>query len=324
MSMVGRIRRSMLPLVDVALLTLILPSALILKFYRKTGSNKLQRNTSLLKRLGVFPIVNHYYEPLFDDRLLKVSLREKRDLPGIDFKIDEQLALLGKLGYADEFKRFVESEKTRTGAAAFKIDNDSFGSGDADFLYQYLRHVKPKKVIEIGCGSSTKVASAALIKNQEETGVAAEQLCVEPFEQPWLESFPNIKLLRKKIEDCDLDWSNVLSAGDLLFIDSSHMIRPQGDVLHEYLNIIPVLKPGVIVHVHDIFTPRDYMDSGIRDYVFFWNEQYLLEAMLGNTARYDVIAALNYLRHDYYDNLMKVCPYLTPSREPASFYFKVR
>ena len=67
---------------------------------------------------------------------------------------------------------------------------------------------------------------------------------------------------------------------DILFIDSSHIIRPQGDVLFEYLEILPILNPGVVVHIHDIFSPKDYLDNWIINDHLFWNEQYLLEAFL--------------------------------------------
>jgi hypothetical protein len=101
------------------------------------------------------------------------------------------------------------------------------------------------------------------------------------------------------------------------------MIRPQGDVLTEYLQIFPSLKYGVYVHIHDIFTPKDYLKRWIIDDVRFWNEQYLLEALLTNTDRYEIVAALNYLKHHHYDQLREVCPYLTTNSEPGSFYFKI-
>lgn len=133
----------------------------------------------------------------------------------------------------------------------------------------------------------------AVDKNINEFGIAVQHICIEPFEQPWLESMQGITVLRDRVEELDWDWSTELSAGDLLFVDSSHIIRPQGDVLIEYLQIFPKLSSGVYVHVHDIFTPKDYLESWIIDDVRFWNEQYLLEALLSNTSRYEVVAALN-------------------------------
>jgi hypothetical protein len=148
-------------------------------------------------------------------------------------------------------------------------------------------------------------------------------VCIEPYEQPWLERLGDVKVVRKKLEDCGLDWSRELGPGDLLFVDSSHMIRPGGDVLTEYLEIFPVLQPGVVVHVHDIFTPRDYPRVWLLDEVRFWNEQYLLEALLTDSPRYEVVAALNHLKHEHFAELQRVCPYLTTSSDPGSFYFRV-
>ena len=114
----------------------------------------------------------------------------------------------------------------------------------------------------------------------------------------------------------------MLQEGDLLFIDSSHIIRPQGDVLFEYLTILPVLATGVNVHIHDIFSPRDYPDVWIRDSVLMWNEQYLVEAFMSHSSTFQVVAALNQLKHEYFEELSQVCPYLGEKHEPGSIYLK--
>jgi predicted O-methyltransferase YrrM len=215
-------------------------------------------------------------------------------------------------------------ERPALSSLDFCIHNGSFESGDADFLYQIIRHLKPKKIIEIGSGNSTKIASLALKQNEVESGESTKHICIEPYEQPWLKDLDSITLIRERIEKLQFDWENELNEGDLLFVDSSHMIRPQGDVLTEYLQIFPRLKQGVFVHIHDIFTPKDYLQSWVINDVRFWNEQYLLEALLSNTEKYEVVAALNFLKHHHYDDLLRVCPYLTADREPGSFYFKVR
>ena len=162
----------------------------------------------------------------------------------------------------------------------------------------------------------------ALIKNEQELKSFSEHVCIEPYEQPWLNEL-GIKIIREPVEDCPKSIFSKLQDGDLLFIDSSHIIRPQGDVLFEYLEILPELSKGVIVHVHDIFTPMDYPTDWIVNKVLFWNEQYLLEMMLSNSQRYEVIAGLNYLKQNHFQKLAKVCPYLKPESNPASFYFRV-
>jgi hypothetical protein len=84
-----------------------------------------------------------------------------------------------------------------------------------------------------------------------------------------------------------------------------------------------MLKSGVFIHIHDIFTPRDYLAKWVVDDVKFWNEQYIVEALLSNTNHYEIVAALNFLKNDHYDSLIKVCPYLDKEREPGSLYIKV-
>jgi hypothetical protein len=312
------------PVVDLVMAVVAIPAALILWLYRWIGSRRLPIATAMLRKIGVFPIRDHYYEPLFNDAHLSKPLDEPRELPGIDFNIEQQVELLGQLDFADEIERFIEQQKGDTSATSFRFNNSAFEPGDAEFLYQAIRHFKPGKVIEIGSGYSTKIARHALAMNAKEDGRQPRHICIEPYEQPWLESFGDIELVRARVEDCDIDWRSELTSGDLLFIDSSHVIRPQGDVLHEYLEILPQLASGILVHVHDIFTPRDYLDSWVRGDVHFWNEQYLLEAVLGNSVRYEVVAALNLLQHDHHDAMKRVCPFLELDHQPGSFYFRVR
>jgi len=316
--------RVLRPAVDVVLSVLAIPAGFVMLLYRRIGSRRLPTTTRALKRIGIFPIRNHYYEPLFDDRYLSSPLDTPRALPGIDFNVSNQLNLVGQLTYADEFVEFVEQQQTDPSEASFRLNNEAFESGDAEFLFQVIRHFRPNTIIEIGSGTSTKIARKALSLNAQEGGAKTRHICIEPYEQPWLESFGDIELIRAKVEACDIDWRSRMASGDLLFIDSSHVIRPQGDVLYEYLNVLPQLRSGVIVHVHDIFSPRDYLDNWVRRDVRFWNEQYLLEATLGNSARYEVIAALNLLKHEHYSELKRICPYLERDREPGSFYFRVR
>ena len=311
-----------LKLFEIILLPLIFVSAMSLWFYRRIGSRRLPLSTAALKKIGVFPIINHYYEPLFNDKMLNDSLAVARKLPGLDFNIPSQLKLISTINYSGEFIDFVNREKIQKQPQSFEIHNASYCSGDAEFLYGFVRHFKPKRIVEIGCGNSTKIIHEANRVNFTETASEYEHVCIEPFEQPWLNSFNDIELIRSKVEDLDLSYFDKLQAGDFLFIDSSHVIRPQGDVLHEYLTLIPNLNEGVFIHVHDIFSPHDYLQSWIKDDVKFWNEQYLLEALLSNTDSYEVIAALNLLKRNHYDELQAVCPFITEEREPGAFYFK--
>jgi hypothetical protein len=309
--------------IDLLLVVLATPAAFILLAYRRVGSARLPMTTRTLKKIGVFPIRKHYYEPLFDETILTSPLSDDRYLPGIDLNVLGQLTLLGSMTCSQEL---IDLKLDRSPARSydFYIDNNSYCSGDAEYLYQFIRTTQPRKIIEIGSGHSTRMARTAIAGNLAASGVATTHICIEPYEMNWLEQLDGVKVIRKRLEECDLDWKTELGSGDLLFIDSSHMIRPQGDVLKEYLEILPLLSSGVYVHIHDIFTPKDYLNTWIENDVRFWNEQYLLEAMLANTGRYEVIGALNYLKHHNYDALKRVCPYLTADREPGAFYIRIR
>ncbi len=305
-------------LIDGVMSGFVALSAIILGAIRQYGIQKLPLSRRILDRLGVFPIRNSYYEPQFKyAELDKVSLAP-RNLPGIDWNMDGQLDFLSKLTYADELSDL----SVPKGKLDFDIDNGSFASGDAEYWYQIIRSVKPRKIIEIGSGNSTLMALRALEKNRaDDSSYACEHICVEPYEAPWLEQ-AGVKLIRNLVENVDSSIISDLDENDILFIDSSHIIRPRGDVLFEYLELLPSLKKGVIVHIHDIFSPRNYPARWLRDEVLFWNEQYLLEAFLTNNHDWEIIGALNFLSHDHFDKVKKVAPFLAKDRDPGSFYIR--
>jgi uncharacterized UPF0146 family protein len=309
-----------LPILDAVVALFCLPASFLFLFVRRFGVEKLRLTRKVFMNVGVFPIRDHYYEPLFNPRHLGKPLDDDRILPGINLNDAGQQKLLGELSFSDELVGMKLDQPPKS-TDDFYVGNSTFGPGDAEFLYQFIRHTKPRKVVEIGSGHSTKIARLALEQNRSTFGIVAEHSCIEPYEMPWLEGI-GVKVMRKKVEDCPIGLFDDLDAGDFLFIDSSHMIRPQGDVLREYLEILPRLKSGVNIHVHDIFTPKDYLTPWIREKVLFWNEQYLLEAMLSSSNRYSVVAALNYLKHHHYDLLQQVCPYLSRHHEPGSFYLR--
>ena len=239
------------------------------------------------------PITNHYYEPFFTP---KDYTKRSRALPGIDLNIDEQLSLLGNFKYNDELIK-IPLEKSAN--LKFHYNNSGFEAGDAEFLYNMIRLKKPAKIIEIGSGNSTLMALNAILKNKKENpDYNCEQICIEPYEKDWLEKLP-VNVLREKVESINKELFVSLNPNDILFIDSSHVIRPQGDVVFEFLEILPILNSGVIIHIHDIFTPNDYPESWLFDKIMLFNEQYLLEAFLTHNPNYKIIGSLNYLIHNY-------------------------
>ena len=251
---------------------------------------------------------------------LRHSLSADRSLRGLDFNVPAQLALLEKFDYnADLLALPLEPQVT----TSFYYHNGNFESGDAEFLFNIIRHFRPANIIEVGSGHSTLMAMHAIERNRAaDSHYSCNLTCIEPYEQPWLEQ-TGAKVIRQKVEMIDLGFFQVLGRNDVLFIDSSHVIRPQGDVLFEYLEILAILKSGVLIHAHDIFTPKDYDDGAVLDDSKLWNEQYLLEAFLSFNNQFSVIGSLNFLWHHYRKQLTRVCPILEqePDRQPGSFWF---
>jgi hypothetical protein len=306
---------------DAIVSLLVYPAAWVLRRIRSRGVEHLPYCKSALLRMGVFPIVNHYYEPQFDLRGSRRPQAQERPLPGIDWNVDEQLALMDSMSFADEI---ADTPLEESDALRFCFNNGSFESGDAEFWYQLVRLKKPRRIFEIGSGNSSLMAMEAIRRNQEDDAAyACKHVCIEPYEMAWLEETP-ASVIRSKLEDIDVAFFSELDTGDILFIDSSHIIRPEGDVLFEYLELLPTLSRGVIVHIHDIFSPRNYPEKWLVEHVRFWNEQYLIEAFLTHNSSWAIIGSLNYLHHNHYDKLKRVAPFLTTDREPGSFYIEKR
>jgi hypothetical protein len=297
----------------------VFPAAILLKTLRVLGVSKFPLSKKVLLSIGVFPIRDHYYEPLFDCRHLKRPLSAPRYLPGVDWNVNAQLELLVKFTFHDELRGVPIDEPDER---QFYFGNMNFGPGDAECWYHFIRYFKPRRIIEVGCGFSTLMAEKAIAKNRlESDSYQCKHTCIEPYEMPWLEQ-TGVEVIRRKVENVDLSLFQTLDDNDILFVDSSHILRPQGDVVFEFLEILPVLKPGVIVQIHDIFSPHDYLKEWVCDLVRLYDEQYLLEAFLTFNDKYKVIAALNLLHHSHYAELAARCPFLSEHCEPGSFYIQ--
>ena len=309
-----RIVRSCLPALDYGYLPFAAAAGLILKLGRLVGFQRLRQSRETLKKIGVFPIIRHYFEPAFHPADLPVRLDAARDLPGLNLNIAAQVDLLERLATKTPPTPFGD---TPTGELEFYYGNNAFESGDACAWWAMIMYHRPRRIVEIGSGYSTLIARAAIDRLDHR----CEHICFEPYEEPWLER-TGATIIREPVETADTGLFESLAEGDILFIDSSHVIRPGGDVLFEYLELLPRLRPGVLVHIHDIFTPRHYLSEWVHDEVRLWNEQYLLEAFLSMNDGYEIVLALNYLKHAHYDRMKAAFPRLTEAREPGSFYIR--
>jgi predicted O-methyltransferase YrrM len=252
----------------------------------------------VLERLGVHLTPNHFYFPIPDTGRLPASLWSvESELAGLDLRLGAQLSLLDELvRFRGEYEAF---PRRRGGAGGgFSLDNPQFGPVDAEVLYALVRSRAPRIVLEVGSGFSTQVTRAALDRNKAE-GRSGRLVSIEPSPGPALRRGRPDQLIQAPVQSVALERFAALGDDDILFIDSSHVAKAGSDVTYELLEIIPRLRPGVLVHFHDIFLPREYPRSWIVDELRFYNEQYLLQAFLSFNAAFEVVWSghLMHLRH---------------------------
>lgn len=277
---------------DFLLAPFTLLSIVWFRIIRYWGIKNLKIAQRLFLRLGMLPVVDHYYEPLIDYRKLPASPPKTHlDLDGA-----KQIKFIEGFDFQEELMSIPvgPAKKDR-----YYYQNGSFGSGDAELYYSIIRHYKPSRILEVGGGFTTLIALEAIEKTKEnDPQYSCDITCVEPYEMPFLESL-GINLVRLPVEHIDKKAFWTLQQGDILFIDSSHVIRPGGDVNFLILEILSELNPGVLIHFHDIFIPHHYPKEWLKDEYRLWNEQYLLEAFLLHNDSFEIAFSLSYMKLHY-------------------------
>ena len=251
--------------------------------------------------VNIFP--NHFYQPIPDlSTLSKKDLAPKTKILGVKMREEEQLKLLKNIfpKFKKEYLKFTDQEVSLP--YKFRFGNLAYDWIDALVYYCMIREFKPKRIIEIGSGWSTKIAAEAVLRNNNTTLTS-----IEPYPYDYLQrGFPGFtKLIKKKIQDVKLEIFEQLEANDILFIDSSHTVKAGGDVNHIFFEILPRLKKGIIIHFHDIFFTNDYPPNWITKEYRFWNEQYLLQAFLMYNDSFEVLFSNSYMTERYPKEIKK-------------------
>jgi len=284
-------------------------------------------------RHGFHLLRKHYYLPIPDETDLSDPLnKDASDLVGIDMNEPKAFEFLNEIfpKYRAEFRNAFPLHR-KEGSDAFYLVNGGFMAGDAHVYYSLIRHGKPRRIVEVGGGNSSLLAASACLRNLEEHGVKPHLTVVDPY--PWDLLKQGVRgvdvLLAKRIQDVDMNLFTSLQAGDILFIDSSHVLRPGGDVQREYCEILPRLAPGVLVHIHDISLPKPYFQFYFQNHLY-WNEQYLLQAFLTYNSRYEIVWPGTYMYVKHPEAVHEAFPEIKdmreqyPLAEPSSFWLRVR
>lgn len=261
-------------------------------------------------RIHILPV--HYYSSIpniIELGKTKNIWAKKSGLPGLEIDLDRQ---------ANNIKNICmpyQSEYQGNKAYRYAVEN-TFGPGygyiEAQALHGVTRHLKPKRVVEVGSGVSTWCMLTALNMNKEETGEDFNITCIEPFPSSQLKALEEIKLIPKPVQTVSFDsLFQDLGRNDFLFIDSSHTVKPGSDVNYLVLEILPRLNAGVIVHFHDIFLPYDY-SPGVLENFWYWMETSLLRAFLVNNSKVKIIFCQSHLHYDRKEVMKEIFPEYDP------------
>jgi hypothetical protein len=277
-----------------------------------------QSQHDTLDRWGYHIRPVHYYEPLPNfATITEESINRRREYPALNFNWPEQLRLVNELStYRPELEELCLDR-------SFDFDNGFFSGFDAASYYALIRHLKPRRVLEVGGGYSTRIAAKALARNRAEA-VESSLKCIEPYPESRLtDEIPQANLITKPVQDVPTEIFQELQANDILFIDSSHTVKFGSDVCYLFLEILPALSAGVWIHVHDIFFPNDYPAEWLIEQRLALNEQYLLEAFLSFNVNFQIALSNHWLCSDHPSQTRHLLPAnieMSSKATPSSFW----
>lgn len=302
----------------------------VLRLLRLFKSYTIRKTRQIVERLG-FNIsrTSDYYSPLTTESKIKKNVsrwNKASSMAGIAYDVENYKALLKELvsKYWVEFNALPNYEENKS---------IGFGPGytelDALVLYMMIRNIKPKRYFEVGSGLSTYYCSLAAKENAK-NGESLKIKCIEPYPFERLYSIQNIEVIQDEVQNAERNLFLELETNDILFIDSSHVVKIDGDVPFLYLEILPILKKGVIVHIHDIPFPFNTpypaeqwvlgKTTTSPNWPMYWNEAMLLQAFLMFNNSYEIVMSAPLIR--YYDEefLKNNIPlYKSIEQEPNTF-----
>ena len=169
--------------------------------------------------------------------------------------------------------------ETQTVGSRYYSDNGVFPAGDAAVLRAMINALKPHRIIEIGSGFST----ACMLDAIDELGLSTKVTCIEPYAdrlRGLLRRGDAPEILEKPVQQVELTRFSELQDGDILFIDSTHVLKTGSDIHYELFEVLPSLNPGVVVHFHDLPYPFEYPSQWVFEQNYSWNEAYGVRAFL--------------------------------------------
>lgn len=253
----------------------------------------------------------HFYSPipLLDDAVAHVTAvfdEPAQTIPGIDLRLEAQLELVDELAplHAD-----FDPPAEPTDGRRYFADNPAFGFGDAAIFQALLRHRPPERIIEVGSGYSSALLLDVIDDHFEHR---PQVTFIEPFDELLMSvlrpgDLDQVTIVDQGVQHVDPARFEELEAGDVLFIDSTHVVRAGSDVVTDVFEVLPRLAPGVVVHFHDMFHPFEYPAAWIRE-GRVWTEAYLLRAFLQYNDAFEIMLFPHQLRVLAFDRLQAAWP----------------
>lgn len=267
----------------------------------------------------------HFYQPVPNVRELPDSLWDRECNPiGMDLRLEEQVILLREFTrHRDAYETL---PRTDTGDGRFYLQNSKFESVDAEILFCFIRTLRPRRIIEIGAGFSTLLMVEVIQSMMaEDPEYDCSITSIEPYPAAgFKEKLPSfVTVIEQPVETLALDTFLSLRANDILFIDSSHVLKIGGDVQFEILHVIPSVAKGVAVHVHDVFIPGEYPSHWVKEEHRFFTEQYLLQAFLSFNDSFEVVWSGAAMQRKHPNELAKAfSSYTSDAIVPGSFWIR--
>jgi Methyltransferase domain len=253
--------------------------------------------------------IGEYYSPMYDTREL-AEQRDRlwpavsRETIGINWHEAKQVDLCRDVFSQQAHFDFLETAKEDS--TTYYVTNGQYPPLDAWVLEGLLRHLRPLRMIEVGCGYSTLVSARV---NREYLDSQMTLTCIEPYPRPFLlgdiEGVTGIRV--EKIQDTPLELFSTLGRGDVLFIDTSHTVKTGGDVTWIFHEIIPRLATGVVVQIHDFFLPREYPERWVLD-GWGWNETYLVRSFLTFNNTFEILWGTQYMLINHREEILAAFP----------------
>jgi Methyltransferase domain len=270
------------------------------EFYWQAG--KLRQSVFRIAQDYGFDLLPvHFYSPVPQTKALPADLWTRhREMPGVDANVTKQLELLASLArrFRNEYEALPARKPAGSPPHTYYSTNGYFDDIDGYVLYSMVRHFRPLRVIEIGSGNTTYLFAQAIARNRkDDRRYRCDLTAIEPFPNEVLRAgFPGLtRLITKPAQEVPLAEFAKLRKNDILFIDSSHILKIGSDVQHEILEILPRLAKGVVIHFHDIFLPNEYPRDWVENMNRYFTEQYLLQAFLAFNDSFEVLLAPAYL-----------------------------